>query len=425
MSELQENLNIDDNAKKFKNKFVFICSLIGPGFLAAIGDNDAGGIISYCITGIKFGISFFIPLSVCLIIITYTIQELSMRLSVVTQKGFISLIKEHYGKFWTAYNITAIFAENILMLSTEFIGMSAGLIMLGIPMWIGVMISLILVIFVITFAGYVTKERVSLFIGSFNVLFIILAIMIHPNVEKMPGTFLNIDYCRQSKNIFLYIAAIVGNSVAPWMIFFQGSACLDKGIIKKNIKLGRMDTMIGCIVQVSIAVCVIVSGSSLFGKIINLDSLGPSSVIAAFVKNTGNISGILFGIGLFNAGFLASITISLSTSWCVSETFNWNRSLNSKISESPKFYGIYIGSVVLASVIALFPKLPLNYITVLIQVMGGFIMVPIFIFLILLTNKKEVMGKYINRLSTNIRSFIIIDVLISAIILLLVNLFVL
>lgn len=421
MSELQEDLNIVDGNKYSKNRFLFLWAIIGPGFLAAIGDNDAGGLISYCITGMKFGMSFFIPLSICLALITYTIQEMSMRLSVVTQKGFTSLIRKYYGKYWMGYNVITIFVENILMLTTEFIGMSAGLVVLGIPMWIGVAVSLALVLSIITFAGYWTKERLSLFIGFFNIVFIIIAFMTHPNAKDIINTFINWNYTGGNGNVFWYIIAIVGNSVAPWMIFFQGSACIDKGIVKDNIKFGHIDTAIGCIVQVVIAVCIIISGAALFGKVDNLEVMGPAAVIIAFSNNIGSLSGILFGLGLFNAGLLASITISLSTTWCVSEAFNWDRSLNLKISEAPKFYSVYIGSVVIAAIIALIPNLPLNYMAILTQVIGGILMAPILIFLLMLTNKKELMGRYVNGLSVNIRANIVSIILIIMIVILVFN----
>ncbi|MCH3964664.1 MAG: divalent metal cation transporter [Clostridium sp.] len=421
MSELQEDFNIVSDTKCNKNKLLILFSIIGPGFLAAMGDNDAGGLISYCITGAKFGTSFFIPLSICLAFITYTIQEMSMRLSVVTQKGFTALIGKYYGKFWMKYNVTAIFIENILMLTTEFIGMSAGLIVLGIPMWIGVVVSLALVLSVITFSGYWTKERLSLFIGFFNIVFVIIAFMTHPDTGKIIDTFVSWNYTKGNGNILWYIAAIVGNSVAPWMIFFQGSACIDKGIVKNNIKFGRIDTAAGCVIQAAVAICVIISGAALFGKVGNLDSMGPAAVITAFSSNIGSISGILFGIGLFNAGLLASITISLSTTWCVSEAFNWDHSLNSKISEAPRFYAVYIGSVILAAIISLIPNLPLNYMAVLTQVIGGFLMVPILVFLLMLTNKKELMGKYVNGVFVNIRANVVVMILVTVIVLLTLN----
>ncbi|WP_446898774.1 NRAMP family divalent metal transporter [Clostridium sp. LBM24168] len=422
MSELQENLDMVHDTKYNKNRFLLICTVIGPGFLAAMGDNDAGGLISYCITGVNFGMSFFIPLSICLVLVTYTIQEMSMRLSVVTQKGFTSLIRKYYGNFWTKYNVTTIFIENIFMLITEFIGMSAGLIVLGIPMWMGVAVGLAIVLSVIIFAGYCTKERLSLFIGFLNIIFVIIAFMTHPNVKDIINGFTNLSYTGANENVFLYIIAIVGNSVAPWMIFFQGNACIDKGIVKDNIRFGHIDIAVGCIVQVVIAVCIIISGAALFGKVNNLDNMGPAAVITAFSSNIGNLSGILFGLGLFNAGLLASITISLSTAWCVSEAFNWDHSLNLKISEEPKFYAVYIGSVVLAAIIVLIPNLPLNYMAVLTQVMGGFLMAPILIFLLMLTNKKELMGKYVNGLYVNIRAHIVAIILITMIILLMFNL---
>ena len=128
--------------------------------------------------------------------------------------------------------------------------------------------------------------------------------------------------------------------------FFQGSGTIDKGVSAREIRLGRIDTAFGCIVQVIIAAVIIVCGAALFGHMQNVSSAGPSDIINSLHHVVGRWPAILFGIGLFDAGFLASITVSLSSSWSISELFGWSKSLNDKISESPKFYAVYIGSLV-------------------------------------------------------------------------------
>jgi Mn2+/Fe2+ NRAMP family transporter len=143
---------------------------------------------------------------------------------------------------------------------------------------------------------------------------------------------------------------------------------------------------IGCIVQVFIAAGIIVCGAALFGHMQNASSTGPSDIINSLHHVVGRWPAILFGIGLFDAGFLASITVSLSSSWSISELFGWSKSLNDKISESPKFYDVYIGSLVLAALAILIPNLPLNLISIITQFVGGILMAPLLIFLVIMTS---------------------------------------
>ena len=204
-------------------------ALMGPGLLAALADNDAGGVISYAVTGVQFGIGLFVPLVLCLAFLTFTIQEMSMRLGAVTQEGFSRLARRRYGRFWGYYHISTLAFENVLTLITEFIGMTAGLVLLGIPMWLSDLICLVLIVSFVVFTRYFTKERIALFVGALNVVFLVVAGMTHPSLSAIGHAFTawNVPPALQG-GLMWYIIATVGNAIAPWMIFFKGAARLTK-----------------------------------------------------------------------------------------------------------------------------------------------------------------------------------------------------
>lgn len=387
-------------------------ALLGPGLLATLANNDAGGVISYAVTGAQFGIGLFVPLVICLVPLSFTIQEMSMRLGAVTQEGFSRLAFRHYGRFWGYYHISTLAFENLLTLITEFIGMTAGLILLGLPLWLSTAICLILVVTFVLFTGYWTKERVALFIGALNVVFLVVAAMTHPSMTEIRHAFTawNVPEANQG-NMIWYVIATIGNAVAPWMVFFQGSGTVDKGITSQDLRLSRIDTALGCIMQVIIAAGIIICGAALFGRVQDISSAGPADFINSLDQVVGRWPAILFGIGLFNAGFLASITVSLSSSWSIAELFGWSKSLNDKISDAPKFYAIYIGSLVLAALAILIPDLPLNFIAVITQVIGGILMTPLLIFMVLMTSNKELMGEHRTKLLGKIWSWAMVVLL--------------
>jgi Mn2+/Fe2+ NRAMP family transporter len=405
---------ISKNKKGLKSRFFLIWALMGPGIIAAMADNDAGGVISYAVTGAQFGIGLFIPLVICLAPLTFTIQEMSMRLCAVTQEGFSRLALRRYGKFWGYYHIITLAFENLLTLITEFIGMTAGLILLGIPLLPSTLICLVLIILFVVSTGYWTKERIALLVGMLNVVFLVVAGMTHPNMAAIGHAFLswNVPHFLQGSVIW-YVIATIGNAIAPWMIFFQGSGTIDKGVTPKELTLSRIDTAIGCIIQVIIAAGIILCGAALFGHVQNISNTGPSDILRSLDRSVGRGASILFGLGLFNAGFLASITISLSSSWSIAELFGWSKSLNDKIWEAPKFYAIYIGSLVLAALAILIPNLPLNFISVITQVIGGILMAPLLIFLVIMTNDKKLMGKYRSKLFRRIWGWTMVALLIG------------
>ena len=166
---------VSKQEKGWKSRLFLIWALLGPGLIAAMADNDAGGVISYTATGAQFGIGLFIPLVICLAPLTFTIQEMSMRLCAVTQEGFSRLALKRYGKFWGYYHISTLAFENLLTLITEFIGMTAGLVLLGLPLLPSTLICLALIIIFVIFTGYWTKERIALFVGLLNVVFLVVA----------------------------------------------------------------------------------------------------------------------------------------------------------------------------------------------------------------------------------------------------------
>ncbi len=395
-----------------KGGLFLLWSVLGPGLLGALADNDAGGIISYAVTGAKFGYGIFLPVTLCLVIVTYTVQEMAMRLGVVAGKGYNELVRQRYGKFWMMYQVISLFIENLITLVTEFIGMSAGLVMIGIPMWGAVLIGLGLVLSIALYRGYAKKERIAIIIGLLNVVFIVVAFLVRPSMQDIGNAFLFWGVPQgQGRNVLWYLIALVGNAIAPWMIFYQNSAYLEKGTAAKELRHGRLDTVIGCVCQVLIAVCIIVIGASLSSQGTDIEQAGPAQIVQALGEQFGFPAALLFGLGLFNAGILAAITVSLSSSWSVAQAFGWSKSLNESIRQAPKFYGIYFASVLIVAGVVLIPGLPLNHLAVLAQVLGGILMTPILIFLTLLTSNKEIMGEYRNRGFGKVRAWVVVGLL--------------
>lgn len=397
-------------------------ALLGPGILATLANNDAGGVISYAVTGAQFGIGLFVPLVICLAPLSFTIQEMSMRLGAVTQEGFSRLALRRYGRFWGYYHVTSLAFENLLTLITEFIGMTAGLILLGLPLWLSAANCLLLVVAFVLLTGYWTKERIALFVGALNAIFVVVAVMTHPSMASVGHAFVAWDVPEAHRgSVIWYVIATIGNAIAPWMIFFQGSGAIDKGVTARELRLSRIDTAIGCIIQVLIAASIIVCGAALFGHVDDISHAGPADFITSLGRVAGRWPAILFGIGLFDAGFLASITVSLSSSWSIAELFGWSKSLNERVSDAPKFYAIYIGSLVLAALAILVPHLPLNLIAVVTQIIGGILMTPLLIFMVLMTSDKDLMGQYRSTLPGRIWGWAMVGVLIGLTIATLLN----
>jgi Mn2+/Fe2+ NRAMP family transporter len=383
--------------------------LLGPGVLAAMADNDAGGLISYTVTGAKFGWAVFIPLTLCLTAVTYTVQEMAMRLGIASEQGYTQLLRERYGKGLIAFQVVALFVENQLTLLTEFVGMSAGLELLGLPVAAAVAVSVCLTLSIAVFSGYEWKQRFGLAIGLFNLLFLVFACFARPAVSAAQSFSL----CT-GRPFRWYAAALIGNAVAPWMIFYQNGAYSDNGQRTQQIRSGRRDTLFGCICQAAVAAALILIGSSVFGSIPDVENAGAPQIVAALDARFGRLAGTLFALGLFDSGLLAAVTVSLSSSWSVAESLGWSKSMNDSFREAPGFYGVYAFSVLLAAGMALVPALRLNGIAVFVQAAGGVLMTPILIFLTMLTSSQKVMGDYANGKREKIRAWFCTGILTTA-----------
>lgn len=395
-----------------KQRLLLGLGLLGPGLVAALADNDAGGVISYAVTGARFGIGLFLPLTLLMAVVTYTVQEMAMRLGVVAQESYNSLVRHKYGRFWMGYQLLSLVAENLLTLMTEFIGMAAGLVLLGLPHWLAVLLGLGFVLGIALLRGYATKEKIAVGIGCLNVVFIVVACMTKPSWGAVGAAFLHWGVPQgEQGSVVWYLIALAGNAIAPWMIFYQNSAYINKGAKRAELKKGRADTVIGCVLQVVIAVFILLIGAALFGCIQDVENASPAQLITALQEKFGFVPAMLFGIGLFDAGLLAAVTVSLSSSWSVAEAFGWSKSLDDSILQAPRFYSVYFVSAAVAAAVVMIPQLPLNHLAVLVQVISGVLMTPVLIFLTLLTCRRDVMGEYRNTVFQTIKAWLVVGVL--------------
>jgi Mn2+/Fe2+ NRAMP family transporter len=153
---------------------------------------------------------------------------------------------------------------------------------------------------------------------------------------------------------------------------------------------------------------VIVTGTVLPG--IDIDDAAQA---AHELMKTDKYVGTFLAIGLFDAGLLGAICISLASSWAFGEIFGWAHSLNTKIRQAPWFYATYFLMLVTAGLVVLIPKAPLVLITLFVQVIAVTLLPAALVFLILLLNDRKTMGERRNTpLQNLIGGFIVVSIII-------------
>lgn len=379
--------------------------LAGPGIIVMIADNDAGGITTYAATGAKYGYHLLWFL-VLLGPIAYYIQEMTVRLGAVTKRGHAEAIFYAFGPFWGWFSLLDLILINWLTLVTEFIGMTAAMSIFHIAPWITVSVVSVVMGLMVLQGRYWTWEKIAMLFCAVNLIYIPAAFMVHPSVGDVlknsiiphlpPGGFTN--------DLFFLLMANIGTTIAPWMIFFQQSAVIDKGMQEKDIGMGRLDTAVGSFFTILIAVFVIiVTGTVLRG--VNIESAAQAAIE---LMKTNQYLGTFLAIGLFDAGFLGAICISLATSWAFGEVFGWAHSLNKNVKEAPWFYAFYFFAILTAGIVVLIPRAPLVLMTLFVQVVAVTLLSASLVFLLILLNDEESMGKYKNTLWQNIVNITIV-----------------
>lgn len=401
---------------RFKKSLLILFAVIGPGIITMVADNDAGGISTYAVTGSQYGFNllwvFFI-----LVPMAYYVQEMTVRLGAVTKRGHAEAIFDAFGPFWGGFSIFDLAVVNWLTLVTEYIGMTAAMSIFGIPPLITFLFVTFVLMGVVMSGKYWTFEKITLVFCVFNLVYIPAAFwaMKTGNVptgwNKVWEGFYKPEFIGGLSPALLFIImANIGTTITPWQIFFQQSSVVDKGMDTRDIKFGKIDTFTGSMVTGIVAIFIIIAtGAAMYyhkPPIVVQDAKGTAEALVPLLPHgNGEWAKRLFAIGLFDAGFLGALCISLSTSWAVGEVLGWAHSLNKSIKDAPWFYVVFLTTLLTAGLVVLIPGAPLIQITMFVQVVAVTLLPAALTFLILLLNDESLMGEYVNTRWQNIANW--------------------
>ncbi|HEX4038488.1 MAG TPA: divalent metal cation transporter [Acidobacteriaceae bacterium] len=367
--------------------------LIGPGILVMLGENDGPSMLSYAATGAKFGIGFFLPFVVLTFGMALVVQEMTVRLAAATHRGHAELIFERFGPFWGWFSMIDLALGNFLTLITEFIAVRAGLGYFGVPPWAAILIALAVLFAALLSHRYWTWERVTLAAAAFNLIFIPVALMTHPHWSAVGHAFFSWKPMPHlNQETVLIILSNIGATVTPWMLFFQQSATVDKGLTTKDIHFGRLDTVFGAALAAAAALGVILATAPLFAHQMSADNYQAAQFAQALEPWIGHFGAALFALGMVEAGIVASITISTSSAYAFGEVARRPHSLNLPVNQGKSFYSVLCLLAAGAAAIVLIPGLPLVFVVLVVNVVAVLAMPPALVFLYLLVNDKDIMG---------------------------------
>jgi len=398
--------------RRTSKQLAILFAVMGPGIIVMVADNDAGGITTYAVSGARY--EFNLVLLVALFAgLAYFVQEMTVRLGAVTKRGHAEAIFDGFGPFWGWFSLMDLTIVNFLTIVTEFIGMVAATSLFGIPPALTIVVAIVFLSALVVTGRYWTFERIALILCLVNMVYVPAAFLAKPNWSVVVHEAFLPSFPRGlTNNLLTLIMANIGTTIAPWMLFFQQSAVVDKQLEEKDIPYSRIDTAIGSVLTgVGAAFIMIATGTALHAT--NPNITHASEAATALVPVAGPSAGALFAIGLFDAGLLGAICISLASSWAFGEVFGWAHTLNVNVKSAPWFYLFYVVNLALAGAIVLIPGAPFVLITLFVQVIAVTLLPAALVFLILLLNDKPLMGPYVNTRLQNAIDWIIVGAVIA------------
>jgi NRAMP (natural resistance-associated macrophage protein)-like metal ion transporter len=399
--------------KRWRARLVLLLAVIGPGFITANVDNDAGGIFTYSQAGAQFGYSLLwtmIPITVALVVV----QEMASRMGAVTGKGLSDLIREEFGFRVTFWLMLALVITNFGNVVAEFAGVASSLELFGWSKYIVVPVSAGIVWALVVRGTYDSIEKVFLAASGFYVCYIVAGLLAHPDWKTAAlATFSrpSASGIRNYGYLFMVIA-LVGTTIAPWMQFYLQASIVEKGITARQYAASRWDVILGCLFTDIVAWFIIVACAATLFAAGHHDIGSAADAAQALRPLVGEYAYLLFAAGLFNASLFAASILPISTAYAVCEGLGFESGLDKKFHEAPVFYWLYTLLIVLGAGVLLVPRLPLVYVAVLSQVANGIVLPLVLIFMLMLTNDHELMGEHINSRAFNVVAWATVVVMI-------------
>jgi NRAMP (natural resistance-associated macrophage protein)-like metal ion transporter len=389
--------------RQWRVRLFVILAVLGPGFITANVDNDAGGIFTYSQAGAAYGYTLLwtmIPITIALIVV----QEMCARMGAVTGKGLSDLIREEFGLRMTFVVLILLVIVNFTNVITEFSGIAGSMSLFHMSKYISVPASALLVWFLVVKGDYKKVEKIFLIASVFYIAYIIAGVLSQPNwheaivqTVKLPPRSVWGD-----KPYVYMTVAVIGTTIAPWMQFYLQSSIVDKGITVRQYKTSRLDVIVGSIFTDVVAWFIIVAcAATLFTH--GIKDIPDASVAALAMKPlAGDYAFILFSAGLFNASLFAASILPLSTAYTVCEGMGFESGLDKTFKEAPFFYWFYTLLIGLGAATVLIPNFPMLQVAILSQVLNGVLLPVVMFFMLRLINKHDLMGKYTNKLWFNV-----------------------
>jgi NRAMP (natural resistance-associated macrophage protein)-like metal ion transporter len=387
-----------------RRRLTLLLAVVGPGLITSNVDNDAGGISTYTQAGAQYGYALLwslIPMTIAL----YVTEEMCARMGVITGKGLSDLIREEFGFRSTFFVMFTGFFVDLANVVAEFAGVAASMQIFGLSKYIAVPIAAILVWSLVMRGTYRQVEIIFLVACGFYLTYVISAIMAKPDwIMAAKGVVIpNLHF---ESGYLLTLTALVGTTIAPWQFFYLQAGFVEKKVGPRQYGQARADVLVGSISCMIIVFFIIVCTAATLHASGQFNISDASEAAKALIPLAGKWAGLCFAFGLLNASLFAATILPLSTAHVICEGLGFEAGIDHKFSEARIFYSLYTILIGVGAGIILIPNVPLWKILIFSQVGNGIWLPVVIIFILLLVNRRDLMGEHVNTLTFNIVAWI-------------------
>jgi Mn2+/Fe2+ NRAMP family transporter len=375
-----------------RTKFWPYLALLGPGVVAAVAGDDAGGIATYASAGASYGYTLLWAMLVVTVSLVL-VQEMCARMGAVTGKGLSDLIREQFGASWSVLVMLIVLIANTGIIISEFVGVSAAAELFGIPRWLVVPPVALLLWWSITKGSYKVVERVFLLLALVFFAYIAAAFMAGPDWGEVGASFFRPTISLDSAALQMLVA-LIGTTITPYMQLFVQSAVVEKGVTPRDYKYTRFDTVFGAIFSDVIAAFIIIATAATLYATGNTEIESAADAAKALEPVVGQAATILFAVGLFGASMLAAGVLPLATAYSVTESLGFEKGVSLSFREAPVFMGLFTALIVIGALVAMIPGLPLFSVLIFVQILNGALLPILLVFVVRLASNRDIMGEH-------------------------------
>jgi len=369
-----------------------ILGVLGPGLVSGFADNDAGGISTYSVAGVKYGYDLLWVLLASQLVLFFT-QEVGARLGLATGQGLAGLVRERFGVRWALFMITAMLIANVGSIIAEFAGCSAALGLFGVPSWASALLAATVVMLLLTRGSYGRIQYLFVGVGiCVSAAYMISAILARPD-WGLAASSLVIPRLSSSPAYWVAVVATVGTTITPWGQAFIQSYVADKRLGPEDLVPERLDVGLGAFLTNFIAAFIVVACAAALWSTGQRNVTDVSSIAQALAPLAGPATTVLFAVGLLAASFLGLGVVPLTSAYATCEAFGWETGVDWRVREAPAFYGLLTFFVVIAALIVLVvPPSGLIGVMFSAQVVNALLLPFVLVFVMKLSADRQLMG---------------------------------